>query len=57
MIDGSGNPQLGKVINCRKGINRERIRNLHTDPFLNTQEYEVLFSDGSYHDLTANQIE
>ena len=36
--DGSGNPQLGKVLKCGKGINGERIGSYHKNPFLNTQE-------------------
>ena len=53
----SGNPQLGKVLMCRKGINGESIGNFRTNPFINTQDYKVEFSDGSYNKLTDNQIE
>ena len=47
--DGSGNPRPVKVLKSRKGINREIIANFHTNPFMNTQEYKMELSGGSYH--------
>jgi len=52
--DGSGNSRLGKVLKRRKGLNGETIGSYHTNPFLNSHEYEVKFSDGLYNELTAN---
>mmetsp|Transcript_15996 Transcript_15996/g.23839 ORF Transcript_15996/g.23839 Transcript_15996/m.23839 type:complete len:1130 (+) Transcript_15996:7540-10929(+) len=54
--DVSGNSRLGKVLKRRKGNDGETIGSYHANPLLNTHEYEVEFSDGSYNELTANQI-
>ena len=54
--DVSGNSLLGRLLNTRKGIKGEIIGSFHTNSFINTQEYEVEFSNGSYHELTSNQI-
>ena len=51
------NPRIEKGLTFRKGINREILGSFHPNPFLNTQDYEVGLSNGSYHELTANQIE
>ena len=52
----SGNSLLGRLLNTRKGIKGEIIGSFQTNSFINTQEYEVEFSNGSYHELTSNQI-
>ena len=54
--DANGKERLGKVLKKRKGPNGESIGTYNRNPILNSQEYEVEFSDGAYHDLTANQI-
>jgi hypothetical protein len=51
---GTDDERWGQVIKHAKGIGGEPIGHAHTNPFFDTREYEVEFTDGTIEQHAAN---
>jgi hypothetical protein len=47
---------MGRVIKCAKGIGGEPVGHAHANPFFDTREYEVEFTDGTVERYAMNVI-
>ena len=53
---GTDDERRGRVVKRLKGIGGEPVSRAHTNPFFDTREYEVKFTDGTTEKYTANVI-
>jgi hypothetical protein len=53
---GTDDERRGRVVKRSKGIGGEAVGRAHTNPFFDTREYEVEFTDGTTEKYTANVI-
>jgi hypothetical protein len=56
MGTGMDDERWGRVIKCAKGIGGEAVGCAHANPFFDTREYKVEFTDGTTERYTANVI-
>jgi hypothetical protein len=56
MSAGMDDERWGWVIKCAKGIGGEPVGRAHANPFFDTREYEVKFTDGTIERYAANVI-
>ena len=53
---GSANNRQGRVTKRLRGIDGEAVGCAHANPFFDTREYDIEFTDGSVDKYTANVI-
>jgi hypothetical protein len=53
---GTDDERWGRVVKHARGIGRELIGHAHSNPFFDTREYEVKFTDGTTERYAANVI-
>ena len=53
---GSANKQRGRVAKRSRRLDGEAVGHTHANPFSDTKEYEIEFTDGSEDKYTANII-
>ena len=53
---GSTNERRGRVAKSSRGIDVEAVGHAHANPFFDTREYYIQFTDGSLDKYTANVI-
>ena len=53
---GTDDERRGRVIKRSKGIGGDPIGRAHANPFFDTREYEVEFTDGTMEQYAANVI-
>ena len=53
---GTNNKRCGTMVDCSQGLGGIEIVCLYTNPFFETREYEIDFTDGRWDNYTANII-
>jgi hypothetical protein len=53
---GTDNERWEQVVKCAKGIGGEPVGHAHANPFFNSREYEVEFTDGTIEQYAVNVI-
>jgi hypothetical protein len=56
MGTGTDDERWGRVIKCAKGIGGEAVSHAHANPFFDTREYKVKFTNGTIEQYAANVI-